>query len=100
MCFIDLEKEYDRVNREALWEILRMYDMGSKVLSAIKSMHVDSSAYVRVNGGESERFRIDSGMRCIYGWTDEGCEDRDGKEVNEIPGGRERVEIAWLLMYK
>ena len=27
---IDLEKEYDRVNREALWQVLRMYDVGVK----------------------------------------------------------------------
>ena len=25
---IDLEKVYDRVNREALWQVLRMYDVG------------------------------------------------------------------------
>ena len=26
--FIDLEKVYDRVNREALWQVLRIYDVG------------------------------------------------------------------------
>ena len=25
--FIDLEKAYDRANREALWQVLRMYDV-------------------------------------------------------------------------
>ena len=31
-CFMDLEKEYDRVNREALWQVLRMYAVGGKLL--------------------------------------------------------------------
>ena len=52
MSFIDLEKVYDRVNREDLWQVLRMYDVGSKLLSGIKSMYIDSSDYVRVKGGE------------------------------------------------
>ena len=27
MAFIDLEKAYNKVNREALWQALRMYNM-------------------------------------------------------------------------
>ena len=50
--FIDLEKAYDRVNREALWQVLRMYDVGSKLLSGIKSTYVDSSSCVRVKRGK------------------------------------------------
>ena len=36
-------------------------------MELIKSMYIDSSACVRVKGGESEQFRIDSGVRqgCI-----------------------------------
>ena len=65
--FIDFEKAYDRVNREALWQVLKMYDVGGKLLSTIKSMYVDSSGCVSVKGGESEWFRIDSEVRhgCI-----------------------------------
>ena len=38
-----------------------------KLLSGIESMHVDSSACIKVKERESEEFRIDSGMRqrCI-----------------------------------
>ena len=39
--FIDMEKVYDKVNREALWQVLRMHDLRGKLLSGIKSMHVD-----------------------------------------------------------
>ena len=44
-----------------------MYDVEGKLSSGIKSMYVDSSACVRIKEGESERFRIDSGVRqgCI-----------------------------------
>ena len=65
--FIDLEKAYDKVNMEALWQVLRMYDGEGKLLSGIRSMYVDSSACVRIKGGESEWFGIDSGVRqrCI-----------------------------------
>ena len=38
---IYLEKEYNRVNREGLWEVLRMYDVWGKLLSGIKTMYVD-----------------------------------------------------------
>ena len=39
---VDFQKAYDRVNREALCQVLRMYDMGGKLLSGIKGMYVDS----------------------------------------------------------
>ena len=57
-------------------------------MGGIKSMHVDSSACVRVKGGVSERFRIDIGVSqgCIIspwlfnGWSDERGENGDGKD--------------------
>ena len=42
--------------------LLRMFDVGVKLVSGIKSMHDDSSSGVTVKWGESERFRIDSGV--------------------------------------
>ena len=64
--FMDLEKAYDRVNREALWQVLGMYDVGGKLLNGIKSICVKSLDCVGVQGGESECFRIDSGVRQVY----------------------------------
>ena len=50
--FIDLEKAYNRVNTEALWQVLRIVE--GKLLSGIKSIYADSSACVRVKGVVSE----------------------------------------------
>ena len=61
--FIDLEKAYDRVNRKELWQVLRMCDVGGKLLNGIKSIYVNSLACVRVKGGENEFFRINSGVK-------------------------------------
>ena len=61
---MELEKAYDWVNREALWEVLRMYDVGGKLLNGIKSMYVNSLACVGVKGGEC--FRINSGETGLY----------------------------------
>ena len=44
-----------------------MYDLVGKLMNGIKSRHVNILACVTANGGESECFRIDSGVRpgCI-----------------------------------
>ena len=55
--FMDLEKACEWVNREALWQALRMYDVSCKLLNSIKS--------VRVKVGESECFRINSSVRQV-----------------------------------
>ena len=78
MRFMDLVKVYDRVNMKALWEVLRMYDVGGKLLDGIKSMHINSLACVRVKGDKSEGFRIDSGLSCPLG-SEKVDENGDGE---------------------
>ena len=78
---MDLEEAYDNIKREAVWQVLRMYNGGRKLLNGIKSMYVNSLTCVRVKGGESECFRINIGVRwvyhvplasqCVYGCRDE-----------------------------
>ena len=36
MGLMNLEKAYDRVNREALWQVLRMYDLIGKYLMQLR----------------------------------------------------------------
>ena len=38
MSFMDLEKVYDGVNEEALWQVLRMNAVSGKPLNGVKSM--------------------------------------------------------------
>ena len=65
--FYVYEKANGVVNREALWQEMRMYDMGSISLSGIKIMYANILACVRVKGGDRVCFKIDSRVRrgCI-----------------------------------
>ena len=56
MCFVDLEKAYDRVPREKLWEVLREYGVRGSLLRAIQSLYSQSESCVRVLGSQSVSF--------------------------------------------
>ena len=43
-AFLDIEKTYDRVNREMLWEILRKRGVPIKWINIIKSMYTNTKA--------------------------------------------------------
>src|SRR5678815_3270400 len=60
---MDLQQAYDRINREDLWQVLVIYDVGGKLLNGIKSMYGDSEACVRINRVESDWFNINSRVR-------------------------------------
>ena len=97
--FMDLEKPYDRVNREVIiiWgvprslignrEVLKRHDVGGKPLNGIKSMHVNSLICVRVKGCEIRLYHVPLAFQCIRGRCDES-ENRDGEEGREwrLPG--------------
>ncbi|MFA0954709.1 RNA-directed DNA polymerase, partial [Klebsiella pneumoniae] len=63
MAFVDLEKAYDRVDRECLWRVLEEYGVNGMLLGAIQAMYEGSKACVRVNGGLSEWFGVTAGVR-------------------------------------
>ena len=59
-AFLDLEKVYDRVDRDAMWNILRLYGIGGRLLRGVKSLYVGSKARVRV-GNEVSGFQREWG---------------------------------------
>ena len=62
-AFMDLEKAYDRIDRVALWQVLRMYGVGGKLLKGVQSFYVNSRACVRVGKEVSEWFPVRVGLR-------------------------------------
>ncbi len=41
VAFMDLEKAYDRVDREALWSVLKIYCVGGQLLKGIQAFYRD-----------------------------------------------------------
>ena len=68
MCFIDLQKAYDSVDRERLWVMFARFGVPEKMLTIIRQLHEDMRARVRTDDGEqSELFGVTQGLRqgCI-----------------------------------
>jgi len=51
MCFVDLEKSYDRVPRGILWGVLREYGVPGPLVCAIRSLYEQSASCVRILSG-------------------------------------------------
>jgi hypothetical protein len=62
MCFIDIQKAYDSVNRELLWKICRHYGLTEKIVKLLKLIHKDTRAKVRINGELSDSFNTETGV--------------------------------------
>ena len=58
-----MEIVYDRVDRVAMWNLLRIYGIGGRLLQGVKSLYEDSKACVRVGNEMSEWFPVRVGLR-------------------------------------
>ena len=62
-AFMDLEKAHDTIDRHGMWQMLRVYGVGRKLLKAVESFYVDSRACVWVGNDVSEWFPVNVQLR-------------------------------------
>ena len=60
---MDLEKAYDRVDREALWKVMSKYGVRGKLLEAVRGFYVNSRVCLRVDGLKGRKFVVNVGLR-------------------------------------
>ena len=64
LCFIDLCKAYDSVNRNLLWAVLRhVYNFSEKFVSIIGALHKETYGVVRFEGQLAEEYKVESGVK-------------------------------------
>ncbi|KAK3566946.1 hypothetical protein QTP86_006763 [Hemibagrus guttatus] len=63
MCFVDLEKAFDRVPRGILWEVLWEYGVRGPLLRAVRSLYNWSRSLVRIASCKSDLLPVHVGLR-------------------------------------
>ena len=64
MCFVDLQKAYDLVDRELLWKVLARAGVPEEMIAVILQFHDGMQAQVRMDNGElSDWFEVTQGLR-------------------------------------
>ena len=64
MCFIDLQKAYDTVDRILLWQVLTRIGVSPQMISVIRQFHDGMEACVRPDDGVcSDWFEVEQGLR-------------------------------------
>ena len=64
MCFIDLQKTYDTVDRTLLWQALTRIGVPPQMIAVIRQFHDGMRAYVRLDADVcSDWFEVEQGLR-------------------------------------
>ena len=64
VCFVDLQKAYDSVDRELVWKVLTRSGVPTKLLAIIRNSQDAMRTRVRTDDGErSERLEVTQGLR-------------------------------------
>ena len=62
LVFVDFSKAFDSVDREKTFEILKLYGIPDKMISAIKVLYTDTSSTILTPDGETPSFSIQAGI--------------------------------------
>ena len=81
MCFIDLQKAYDTVDRNLLWQVLTRVGLPPQILAVIQQFHDGMRACVRPDDGVcSDWFKVEKDYgkdacypRCCSGSSSQLC---------------------------
>ena len=64
MCFIDLQKAYDTVDRTLLWKVLTRIGVPPQIIAVIRQFHDGMITCVRPDDGVySDWFEVEQGLR-------------------------------------
>ena len=66
MCFVDLEKAFDRIPRGVLWGgggVLLDYGVSGPPYSAVRSLYERSQSLIRITGSKLDSFPVRVGLR-------------------------------------
>ena len=66
-CFVDLEKTYNLIPLDKLWQVLQEYGIDGHLLTAVKSLCCQPEVCVCISGKQSKSFHIGVGLqkRCV-----------------------------------
>ena len=69
--FIDFEKAFDSVNRDALWKILRWHGLPHKIVNVIRALYEGFQCKVICGEHTSSSFRVQTGVKqgCVLSPT-------------------------------
>jgi hypothetical protein len=62
-CFVDIRKAYDRTWRNGLWQKLWNLGVRGRMWRVIQNLYSNTRARVRLPGGDTDWFGIDTGLR-------------------------------------
>ena len=62
ICFVDVRKAFDSINREVMFSILPLYGIPQPIIAAIKALYTHTQASVITPDGETDFFDIEAGV--------------------------------------